>query len=65
MSATDVSTLHQMTGEQIARWCAHHKKMVVIEYHRMRNGEIVPIIRAHSEPSLNIDLPALLRRQAD
>jgi hypothetical protein len=64
MSATDVATLHQMTGEQIARWCAHHHKMVVIEYHRGPDGLITPIIRAHGEPSLNIDAPALVRKQA-
>ena len=65
MSASDVATLHQMTGEQIARWCAHHRKMVVIEYHRGPDGEVHPIIRAHGEPTLNLDLPALVRRQAE
>lgn len=61
MSATDVATLHKMTGEQIARWCARHRKMVVIEYHTGPDGLVTPIIRAHGEPSLNIDLAAQVK----
>lgn len=53
---TDVAKLGSMTGEQIAHWCARNRKMVVIEYHRGPDGAITPIIRAHGEPSLNIDV---------
>lgn len=58
----DVTKLYGMTGDQIAQWCARNRKMVVIEYHRGHDGTITPIIRAHGEPSLNIDVPAQLRR---
>lgn len=62
MSDSDVTKLHSMTGEQIASWCARHRKMVVIEYHRDHEGAIHPIIRAHGEPSLNIDVQAQARK---
>jgi hypothetical protein len=65
MNISDVTRLHTMTGDEIARWCASNRKMVVIEYHRCPDGLIVPIIRAHGEPALNLDLPALVRRQAE
>jgi hypothetical protein len=60
---TDVARLSSMTGEQIAQWCARNRKMVVIEYHRGPDGAVTPIIRAHGEPSLNIDLAAQVKNQ--
>lgn len=65
MNESVVPVLKDMTGEQIALWCAANQRMVVIEYHIDHQGTVHPIIRAHGEPSLNIDLPALLRRQAE
>lgn len=61
----EVTRLQSMTGAQIAQWCARNRKMVVIEYHRGHDGTVTPIIRAHGEPTLNLDLPALVRRQAE
>ena len=59
----DVIKLHSMTGDQIAQWCARNRKMVVIEYHRGHDGTITPIIRAHGEPSLNIDVAAQVAKR--
>ncbi len=54
----------QMTGAQIAAWCAANRSMVVIEYTQGPDGFVHAFFRVHPEIP-NVDLPALLRLQAE
>ncbi len=65
MNRDAANKLGSMTGLEIAAWCAQHATMVVIESFRDPHGQAHPVIRIHDEPNLSIDVPALLRRQAE
>jgi hypothetical protein len=61
----DEAALHPgMTVYEVAAWCAEHRCFVSIDYVRGPNA-VTPVIRAFREPSLNVELPAMVRRQAD
>jgi hypothetical protein len=65
MSADPAAALASMTGYEIAAWCAQNKRMVMIDYAHDSEGVLHPMIRSMPEPAALIDLPALLRRQAE
>jgi hypothetical protein len=65
MSREQVTELANMTGAEIAAWCAENKRMVMIDYAHDAQGVVHPMIRSVPEPAALVDLPALLRRQAE
>lgn len=62
MNASHVQLHPKMTAEQIAAWCAHHRKIVHISWEVSR-GRVLPVVIALEETPEDW-IPPFLRRDA-